>query len=60
MQDAWAAKNRLLELGRREGTDFAYVELDEEGHGSHDPGQQARLHGLVLDYLARTLIGGAG
>ncbi len=48
-------RQRLLELGRREGQDFEYVELTEEGHGSADPDQKVRTFSLLADFLDRAL-----
>jgi dipeptidyl aminopeptidase/acylaminoacyl peptidase len=48
-------RERLLELGRREGVDFEYVELGEEGHGSSDIEQKIRAARVVSDFFERTL-----
>ncbi len=48
-------RDRLLELGRREGEDFEYVELSDEGHGSADPEQKVRSFSVLADYLDRVL-----
>lgn len=48
-------RDRLLALGRREGVDFEYVELSDEGHGSSDIEQKMRIFGILVDYLARVL-----
>lgn len=48
-------RDRLLELGRREGTDFEYVELADEGHGSSDIKQKIRTFRILADYLERVL-----
>jgi dipeptidyl aminopeptidase/acylaminoacyl peptidase len=51
-------RDRLLALGRREGSDFAYAELTDEGHGSSDIEQKIRTFELVADYLERVLQAG--
>jgi dipeptidyl aminopeptidase/acylaminoacyl peptidase len=48
-------RDRLLELGRKEGEDFEYVELGEEGHGSTDIAQKIRTFNILADYLERVL-----
>ena len=48
-------RDRLLELGKKEGTDFEYVELGEEGHGSADIEQKIRTFTILADYLERVL-----
>ena len=48
-------RDRLLELGRKEGEDFEYVELSDEGHGSTDIAQKIRTFNILADYLERVL-----
>jgi len=48
-------RDRLLELGRKEGEDFEYVELGDEGHGSTDISQKIRTFNILADYLERVL-----
>jgi len=48
-------RDKLLELGRREGDDFEYVELADEGHGSADIEQKIRTFTILADYLERIL-----
>jgi dipeptidyl aminopeptidase/acylaminoacyl peptidase len=48
-------RDRLLALGKREGEDFEYVELTEEGHGSADIQQKIRTFTILADYLERVL-----
>jgi len=48
-------RDRLRSLGRREGEDFEYVELTEEGHGSADIQQKIRTFTILADYLDRVL-----
>ncbi|TMB60149.1 MAG: S9 family peptidase [Chloroflexi bacterium] len=48
-------RDRLVELGRKEGTDFEYVELTDEGHGSSDIQQKIRTFRILADYLERVL-----
>ena len=55
IEQARIFRDRLLELGKVEGRDFEYVELDEEGHGSTDIAQKTRMARTVLDYFQRRL-----
>ena len=48
-------RDRLLDLGRKEGEDFEYVELSDEGHGSTDIAQKIRTFNILADYLERVL-----
>ena len=48
-------RDRLIELGRKEGEDFEYVELGDEGHGSTDIAQKIRTFNILADYLERVL-----
>jgi len=48
-------RDQLIELGRKEGEDFEYVRLTEEGHGSFDKDQRVRMMRHVLDFFDRNL-----
>ncbi|MCI4317545.1 MAG: prolyl oligopeptidase family serine peptidase, partial [Thermoplasmata archaeon] len=48
-------RDRLLALGRKEGTDFEYIELTNEGHGSSDIEQKLRSYQTVSDFFGRSL-----
>ena len=48
-------RDKLLALGRKEGQDFEYFELTEEGHGSADIEQKIRTFRILSDYLERVL-----
>jgi len=48
-------RDRLVELGRKEGEDFEYVHLTEEGHGSFDKDQRVRMMRHVFDFFNRNL-----
>lgn len=49
-------RDRLVELGRREGEDFEYHEFEDEGHGSGgDIAGKIRSYRLLADFLARRL-----
>ncbi len=48
-------RDRLLELGRREGEDFEYHEFDDEGHGPRGAFQTIRFFRLLADFLERRL-----
>jgi dipeptidyl aminopeptidase/acylaminoacyl peptidase len=52
-------RDRLVELGRRPGVDFEYVELGEEGHGSADREQRIRSLRTLTEFFERTLGGAA-
>jgi dipeptidyl aminopeptidase/acylaminoacyl peptidase len=55
VEQARIFRDRLLELGRVEGTDFEYVEFGDEGHGSSDIEQKIRTFTILADYLERVL-----
>lgn len=55
IDQARAFRDRLVELGRKEGQDFEYVEFADEGHSSNDIQQKLRSYRLLGDFLARTL-----
>jgi dipeptidyl aminopeptidase/acylaminoacyl peptidase len=55
VEQARIFRDRLLELGRKEGEDFEYVELADEGHGSSDADQKIRTFRILADYLDRVL-----
>jgi dipeptidyl aminopeptidase/acylaminoacyl peptidase len=55
VEQARIFRDRLLELGRKEGEDFEYVELGDEGHGSSDAEQKIRTYRILADYLDRVL-----
>ena len=48
-------RDKLRSLGRREGEDFEYVELADEGHGSADIEQKIRTFSILADFLDRVL-----
>jgi len=48
-------RDKLVELGYKEGEDFEYVELSGEGHGSSDIAQKLRTYTLLVDFLKRRL-----
>jgi dipeptidyl aminopeptidase/acylaminoacyl peptidase len=48
-------RDRLLAQGKREGDDFEYVELTDEGHGSADIQQKIRTFAILADYLEKVL-----
>ena len=52
-------RDRLIALGRKEGEDFEYFELGEEGHGSADIEQKIRSAKILSDFFAETLGGTA-
>lgn len=53
VEQARIFKNKLIELGYKEGKDFEYVELGEEGHGSIDIEQKIKSFNLRVDFLNR-------
>lgn len=48
-------RDKLIELGRKEGEDFEYVEFADEGHGSNDIEQKIRTFKILGDYLEKVL-----
>lgn len=48
-------RDRLLELGKKEGEDFEYIELGEKGHGIKGKDDLANTIKLVLDFFKRRL-----
>ena len=48
-------RDRLVELGRKEGTDFEYVEFADVGHWSSDIEHKVRVFRLLEEYLDRVL-----
>ena len=49
-------RDELLEHGRREGVDFEYVQLDDEGHGGwSDQEMRVRVLKLMTDFFDRRL-----
>ena len=48
-------RDRLIELGYKEGEDFEYVELTGEGHGSSDIAHKIRTYTLLVDFMERSL-----
>ena len=48
-------RDKLVSLGKREGVDFEYMELADEGHGSADIEQKIRTFRILADYLERVL-----
>jgi len=51
VSQARAFRDRLLELGYEEGTDFEYVELGRVGHGSSDIGERLETYETIVRYL---------
>jgi dipeptidyl aminopeptidase/acylaminoacyl peptidase len=54
IDQARSFRDRLIALGRKDGTDFEYHELGE-GHGSSDIEQKLRSSRMVSDFFVRTL-----
>ncbi|UCE43495.1 MAG: S9 family peptidase [Candidatus Bathyarchaeota archaeon] len=49
-------RDKLIELGRKEGEDFEYVEFGDEGHGGYtDMSMRVRTFKLLLDFFNRKL-----
>ena len=55
LEQAELFKNKLLELGKKEGEDFEYVILTDEGHGSVDTRHRIRMFKHLIDYFERKL-----
>ena len=48
-------RDRMVELGYKEGEDFEYVEFADVGHASSDIGQKTATYKIIVDYLDRTV-----
>ncbi|MCK5828051.1 S9 family peptidase, partial [Candidatus Bipolaricaulota bacterium] len=48
-------RDRMLELGYKEGADFEYIEFADVGHASSDIGQKTETFKLIADFLDRTV-----
>ena len=49
-------RDKLIELGKKEGEDFEYVEFSDEGHGAYtDMSMRTRTFKLFLDFFNRKL-----
>ena len=49
-------RDKLVELGRKEGEDFEYIEFGDEGHGAYtDMSMRTRTFKLLLDFFNRKL-----
>ena len=49
-------RDKLVELGKKEGEDFEYVEFGEEGHGAYtDMTMRTRTFKILLDFFNRRL-----
>ena len=48
-------RDRLLELGYKEGEDFEYVEFADVGHASSDMGQKTQTYRIIVDFLDRVV-----
>jgi dipeptidyl aminopeptidase/acylaminoacyl peptidase len=55
LEQAELFKNRLLEIGKKEGEDFEYVVLTDMGHGSLEVEQRTRMFKYLVDYFDKTL-----
>ena len=49
-------RDKLVELGKKEGKDFEYIEFGEEGHGAYtDMSMRTRTLKILLDFFNRRL-----
>lgn len=48
-------RDRMIELGYKEGADFEYIEFADVGHASSDIGQKTETYQLIIDFLERTM-----
>jgi len=55
LEQAEIFKDRLLEAGKKEGEDFEYIVLTDEGHGSMDIEKRTRMFNYLVEYFERTL-----
>ncbi|MFW9786050.1 MAG: prolyl oligopeptidase family serine peptidase [Candidatus Thorarchaeota archaeon] len=55
IEQAAIFRDRLLELGRKEGEDFEYVVLKDMGHGSLEVTQRTQMFKHLVDYFDANL-----
>ncbi len=55
ISQARIARTKLLELGKVEGEDFEYIELEDVGHGSQGIEEKIRTYKILIDFLDRRL-----
>jgi dipeptidyl aminopeptidase/acylaminoacyl peptidase len=56
VQESRQFRDKLIELGKKEGEDFEYVEFGEEGHGAYtDMAMRTRTFKILLDFFNRRL-----
>ncbi|MBN1286885.1 MAG: S9 family peptidase [Anaerolineae bacterium] len=55
ISQARIARDKLLELGKVEGEDFEYIELEDVGHGSQGIDEKIRMYQILIDFLDRSL-----
>ena len=55
LEQAELFRDRLVELGKKEGEDFEYVLLTDEGHGSLDVVQRIQTSKYLVDFFERKL-----
>ncbi len=55
VEQARIFRDKLLELGCKEGDDFEYHEFADEGHGYTDIAQKIRAYRLLADFMERRL-----
>lgn len=48
-------RDRMLELGYKEGEDFEYIEFTDVGHASSDMGQKTETYRIIADFLDRAV-----
>jgi len=51
IEQARIFRDALIAAGKEEGSDFKYVELGEQGHGSADISQKTETYHMLLDYF---------
>ena len=55
VEESRQLRSKLIELGRKEGEDFEYIELGEGSHAYSDPGARLRYIRLIIDFFERRL-----
>ena len=55
IEQAELFRDRLLKLGKKEGEDFEFVRLADEGHGSMDIDQETRMMRYLVDFFDMNL-----
>jgi dipeptidyl aminopeptidase/acylaminoacyl peptidase len=56
IQESRQFRDKLIDLGKKEGRDFEYIEFGDEGHGAYtDMSMRTRSYKLLVDFFNRKL-----